>query len=270
LLPSSWLIVALAVASAVGLAAGRAAHTTTQAEQRRDAAVEYRVEEVDATTRDLARRFTPAQIAILEKLNRADAAHLRRQEYLVVPSVWTDGELPYSPFPPMYPAAAQLLKLLVIDQPAQTFAAYDNGRLVRWGPVSSGQRTHATPSGVFYLNWRSRGRHSTVNPRWYLRGYFNFDNTGGLALHAYELPGYPASHGCVRLLARDAIWIHDWGDGWTLDRRGEIFERGTPLLIVGQYDFDAPPPWRSLEYLSQGIRLPSEFGEHSVVKVAER
>jgi hypothetical protein len=77
-------------------------------------------------------------------------------------------------------------------------------------------------------------------------------------------------YGCVRLLARDAIWIHDWGDGWTLDRRGEIFERGTPLLIVGQYDFDAPPPWRSLEYLSQGIRLPSEFGEHSLVKVAGR
>jgi hypothetical protein len=172
-----------------------------------------------------------------------------------VPSVWTDSELPYSPFPPTYPAAEELPKLLVIDQAAQAFAAYDNGRLVRWGPVSSGQRTHATPSGVFHLNWRSRGRLSTVNPRWYLRGYFNFDNTGGLALHAYELPGYPASHGCIRLLPRDAIWIHDWGDGWTLDRRGEIFERGTPLLIVGQYDFDAPPPWRSLEYLSQGIRL---------------
>jgi hypothetical protein len=89
-----------------------------------------------------------------------------------------------------------------------------------------------------------------------MQEYFNFDNAGGLALHAYELPGHPASHACIRLLMRDAMWIHDWGDGWTIDQRGEIVERGTPLLIVGQYNFDAPPPWRSPEHLSQGIHLP--------------
>lgn len=86
--------------------------------------------------------------------------------------------------------------------------------------------------------------------------YFNFHNTRGLALHQYTLPGYPASHACIRLLERDAVWIYGWGEGWTLDRRGQIAKRGTPLLIRGQYTFDGPPPWRSLERLALGIDLP--------------
>jgi hypothetical protein len=109
---------------------------------------------------------------------------------------------------------------------------------------------------MFHLNWRTLGRHSTVNPQWYMDWYFNFHNARGLALHHYALPGYPASHACVRLLERDAIWMYDWGKGWTLDRRGEIVQQGTPLIINGHYAFGAPPPWRSLERLAEGINLP--------------
>jgi len=155
-------------------------------------------------------------------------------------------------------------------QAAQAFAAYEQGRLLRWGPVSSGRRAYPTPSGLFHLNWRSRGRHSSVNPQWYMEWYFNFDNVRGFALHSYTLPGYPASHACVRLLERDAIWIYEWGDGWTLGKRGQVLERGTPLLIVGQYGFDAQPPWRSLEHLARGIDLPEaplpNHVEHGVME----
>jgi hypothetical protein len=86
--------------------------------------------------------------------------------------------------------------------------------------------------------------------------YFNIDNVLGLALHRYSLPGYPASHGCIRLLERDAIWIYGWGEGETFDAAGRIVEHGTPILIAGRYAFGAPPPWRSLEYLAGGIALP--------------
>jgi hypothetical protein len=248
---------ALATLPVIGLLPCRAApQTIVQADRRPGTQVEYRLERLAEAGRDLGARFTVAQLAILEKLNRANAAHLPRLEHMVVPSVWHDDELQYSPFPLEYPAAARVPKLLVVDQPAQAFAAYARGRLVRWGPVSSGRRAHPTPSGVFHLNWRAGGRQSTVNPEWYMRWYFNFDNARGLALHAYVLPGAPASHACIRLLRRDAIWIYDWGEGWTLDGRGEIIERGTPLLIVGQYAFDAQPPWRSLEHLAHGIDLP--------------
>ncbi|OFW05179.1 MAG: hypothetical protein A3I61_10475 [Acidobacteria bacterium RIFCSPLOWO2_02_FULL_68_18] len=243
------------VLSVIALLAAPVPAHAADADDRPGTRVEYRVERRIDDAGDLA-RFTAPQRAILEKLNRADVAHLPRQEFMVVPLVWHGDDLPYSPFPLTYAAAAHLPKLLVVDQPAQAFAAYEGGRLVRWGPVSTGRSGFATPSGWFNLNWRSRGRHSTVNPEWYMEWYFNFENARGLALHANALPGHPSSHACIRLLARDAIWVHQWGDGWETDRRGDIGARGTPLLVAGQYEFDAPPPWRSLERLAHGIDLP--------------
>jgi hypothetical protein len=218
------------------------------------AAIHYRLERVD-TRHDTTREFTRAQLAVLEKLNRADVERLRRLPQLVIPDVWCD-ELQYSPFPAVYPGAAPVPKLLLVDVPAQAFAAYEQGRLVRWGPVSSGRAAYPTPSGVFLLNWRTLGRHSSENPEWYMDWYFNFESTRGLALHHYALPGYPASHACIRLLDRDAIWIYGWGNGWTLDVRGRVVQQGTPLIVSGQYAFGTPPPWRSLERLAQGIALP--------------
>ena len=115
----------------------------------------------------------------------------------------------------------------------------------------------AMPAGLFHLNWRSRGRHTTVDPDWYMPWYFNFENDRGLSFHQYTLPGRPASHACVRLLERDAKWLFDWGETWTLDDRGwNVLEPGTPVLIVGCYDFSSPPPWRSTGWLSSGIVLP--------------
>jgi hypothetical protein len=89
-------------------------------------------------------------------------------------------------------------------------------------------------------------RRSDVDPTSILRWHFSFSNTEGLAFHLYTLPGYPASHGCIRLVERDAQWLYAWGEGWTLDRSGEPLPgTGTPVHVVGTYDFDALPPWRS-------------------------
>jgi hypothetical protein len=219
-------------------------------------AIEYRVERPDATThRYFQDAFTATQFAILEKLNRADAEHLGQLEQLVIPTTWHD-ERQYSPFPLTYRTAAHTPKVLIVDLRSQAFAAYEEGRLARWGPVSSGRQASPTPSGRFHLNWRSAGRHSTANPQWFMKWYFNFENAWGFSLHGHTLPGYPASHACIRLLERDAVWIYEWGDGWTLTTRGVITTQGTPLIVVGQYEFAAPPPWMSLAHLAQGITLP--------------
>lgn len=204
-------------------------------------------------------RFTTGQLSVLEALNRADTAHLSRLEALVVPQTWHEDLLAYSPFPMTYGWHAQAPKLLIVDQQAQAFGGYEAGRLVRWGPVSSGRRTHQTPAGLFHLNWRARGRHSTVDPDWFMPWYFNFHNERGLSFHEYSLPGRPASHACVRLLERDARWLFEWGDGWTLDDRGWIvLDPGTPVLILGCYDFSAAPPWRSVAWLAVGVDLPAD------------
>jgi hypothetical protein len=226
-----------------------------QAERAPANAIEYRLERVADIGPDLKARFTPTQLELLEKLNRVDVTHMRRLEHVVVPSAWKD-ELEHSPFPRTYPAAAHLPKLLVVDQPTQAFAAYESGQLTRWGPVSSGRQARPTPSGLFHLNWRTRVRNSTLNGEWRLNWYFNFFNARGLAFHQFELPGLPASHACFRLLERDAIWIYQWGQGWTLDANGQLLQNGTPVLIIGSYAFGAPPPWRSIDQLARPIVLP--------------
>src|SRR6266545_1125241 len=194
---------------------------------------------------ELRHQLGPDQLALLEKLNRADAAHLRRLPVLVIPASGNYDELRHSPLPLTYGWARAFPKAIVVHLPSQVFGAYENGQLVRWGPISSGRATQSTPSGLFHLNWKSPGRHSSVDPDWYMRWYFNFDRKRGLAFHQYSLPGYgAASHGCIRLLDRDAKWLFNWG------------EPGTPVLILGQYDFAAPPPWLSLDWLAQGVKLP--------------
>ena len=217
----------------------------------------YRVMPFSGGEKALRGLFTPEQIALLEKLNRRDVAHLARAKTLVVPEEWLEDELLYSPLPLTWVWAETQPKALVVDQPFQVFGAYEAGRLVRWGPVSSGRKSRPTPSGLFHLNWRSKGRRSTDNPDWYMAWYFNFDPRRGLAFHQLELPGLPASHACVRLLERDAKWLYDWGQGWVLDdRRRNVLVPGTPVLIRGGYDFAAPPPWLSLAALAAGIELP--------------
>ena len=220
-------------------------------------AITYRIEPVRGDGSDLDQRFTSQQLALLEKLNRADVDHLRRLPALVVPDTWLDDDLAYSPLPRAYPAGNRLRRLIVVHQPGQVFGAYAYGALTRWGPVSTGRKTHLTPAGIFHLKWRARRHISTFNPEWVMDWTFNFDSQLGLAFHRHDLPGQPASHACVRLLERDAQWLFNWGDAWTLDEGGtRVLKAGTPVFIIGEYRFDDDPPWQSLEWLARSVVLP--------------
>jgi lipoprotein-anchoring transpeptidase ErfK/SrfK len=167
----------------------------------------FALEPAPADEEQLRAKFRSEQIALLEKLNRADQVHLVRLPEIVVPGRWDLDELDYSPLPTVWQDAAESPKTIVLSQPFQVFGAYENGKLVRWGPVSSGRKAKPTPPGLFYLNWKSKGRKSTVDGGWFLRWYFNFINERGISFHEFDLPGRPESHGCVRLLSRDAEWI---------------------------------------------------------------
>jgi hypothetical protein len=217
----------------------------------------YRIEPSPGGVTALTRAYSSEQIGILEKLNRADLNNLGRLPSLVVPEEWAGDELAYSVLPARYPSAEHLPKLLVVFVPGQIFGAYESGTLVRWGPVTTGARASPTPVGLFSLNWKSLGHTSTVDPDWFMPWYFNFANREGLAFHQYSLPGRPGSHGCIRLLERDANWLYDWGEEWQLDAsRTRVLRPGTPVFIIGSYDFAAPPPWRSPEWLAGTIQLP--------------
>jgi hypothetical protein len=222
--------------------------------------VTYRIESQSSDGRLLS-QFSPVQIEILEKLNRADRDHLRHLPELVVPNDWVGNELAYSPMPASYDELGTFAKGLIVYLRAQVFGAYESGALVRWGPVNSGAEHSPTPPGLYHLNWKSPGHRSTVNPEWFMPWYFNFGNQQGLSFHEYAMPGTPVSHGCVRLLRRDAQWLYEWGEEWTLDvTRTLVRQPGTPVVVIGAYDFAAQPPWRSLPWLGEPIRLPSLSG----------
>ena len=214
------------------------------------------LEPAPGDTEQLSCRFSESQIALLEKLNRCDRRRLATLEDIVVPRRWGGEEVVYSPLPERYAPARRHGKVLLVYQPAQVFGAYRRGRLERWGPVSTGARKSRTPTGSFHLNWKSPGRRSSVNRDWFLPWYFNFHNRQGYSFHEYELPGRPASHGCIRLLGRDARWLYEWGEEWRLGPRGWTVERqGTAVLVVGQYDHDEEPLWRASRYLRVGGAL---------------
>jgi hypothetical protein len=223
----------------------------------------FSIEALPKTAAELSSRFTNEQIEILEKLNRRDREHLVRADPpvpgLVVPLAWQSDPLAYSPFPPEWPAASAFPKHVVVDQPGQAFAAYEFGRLVKWGPVSTGRRETPTPAGSFNLTWRSRKRTSTDNDAWILEWYFNFINSRGISFHQFDLPGYAASHACVRMLQRDAMWLYGWGEQWTLsaDRRS-VEVPGTPVLVIGAFGHGKTPPWTSLSWLASTVELPPD------------
>lgn len=222
---------------------------------------------------DYAAAFDPSleseeRLELLEKLNRCDRDLLPKLDRIVIPLDWDRDETDYSPLPKNLAWAQGLESVVLVHAPVQAFAAYDHGELVRWGPISSGGHNSQTPTGAYFLNWKSKGRHSTVNRNWFLRWYFNFENSTGRSFHQFALPGLPESHGCVRLLARDAQWMYEWGRPWKLDARGLNVEAfGTPVIIIGAYDFDSPPPWRDPELVEQGFEL-SRLG-HWASRTAE-
>jgi len=179
------------------------------------------------------------------KINRRDG--VRGNEDVIVPTS-VQSILDYSPYPMQMDAFVDLPKMVVISRKVQAFAAYENGMLVRWGPVSSGKKSTQTPKGQYYAYWRSRWHRSTVDSNWILQWSWNIDpKGGGISMHLYNLPGKPASHGCVRLMLDDAKWFYAWADGSKSGKNGmKKLVYGTPVIIFGDYDYSLPQPWKQL------------------------
>lgn len=192
-------------------------------------------------------RFTPEQQHLIFALNRVDAHRLNKGDVLIIPDTLTGDLKDYSPFPATLDILDSIPQTVLVSQRIQGFALYENGQLVKWGPVSSGKRSTPTPNGLNYGNYRAREKVSTINSSWLMPYYFNFMNFEGVGVHQYELPGYPASHACVRLRNEDAIFIYNWAKQWKLSNDGTtVVENGTPFMVFGEYDFEDSVPWLRL------------------------
>lgn len=195
----------------------------------------------------LVRKFGQKGTDLILALNRIDQKNIKRKDSIVVPDTIVTNWKYYSPFPLKVEDAFQIPKLIMVSQKVQAFAAYQLGNLVLWGPTSTGKEETPTPNGLFHTNWKAEESISTFDDEWILKWSFNIDNFEGVSLHQYEMPGYPASHSCVRLYEKDAEWIYNWADQWIVTADEEsIRAYGTPVIIFDEYDFDSPKPWRDL------------------------
>jgi pyruvate/2-oxoglutarate dehydrogenase complex dihydrolipoamide acyltransferase (E2) component len=87
---------------------------------------------------------------------------------------------------------------VVVSLPQQKAYVFEDGSLVATSPVSTGKKGHETPVGTFRILQKKvhhRSNRYSNAPMPYMQRL----TWQGVALHAGSLPGYPASHGCIRL-----------------------------------------------------------------------
>lgn len=186
------------------------------------------------------------KLRIAAAINRTDKENFAQMDSVIVPIDMTGDLEYYLPFPLTVSYLKDIDKIIYFSYPSQTFATYENGELTYTGPTNMGRKQDQTPTGLFYANWKAEETTSTFNDEWDLRWNFNVENLLGVGWHQYSLPGYPASHACMRLQEKDARHLYDWADQWVLTGKDKVSVKGTPVIIFGTYNFDAPKPWLQL------------------------
>lgn len=186
------------------------------------------------------------QQKILMVLNRADLANLTSMDSILLPGDLSGDAVYYLPFPLQVKGLEDISKIIFFSYPSQSFGAYEYGNLVYAGPSSMGRKKDPTPTGLYFTNWKAEKTTSTFNDEWELKWNFNIQNKEGIGWHQYAMPGYPASHSCLRLLEDDAQYLYKWADEWKLKGTDSVVLKGTPVIVFGSYPFGGTKPWLSL------------------------
>jgi len=124
----------------------------------------------------------------------------------------------------------------VVSLDEQRLYVYRNGVAIGVSTISSGRRGHETPEGTFTILQKAKFHKSDLYddaPMPFMQR-LTWD---GVAMHAGTLPGYPASHGCIRLPAAFASKLFD------VTRRGEtiiVASAKTSALSIARPAFLAP------------------------------
>jgi lipoprotein-anchoring transpeptidase ErfK/SrfK len=186
---------------------------------------------------------------VLATLNRKELRFISVGDTVIVPDSIVSDLRAYSVFPQFYPQAVDIPTLIVLSNAYQAYACYEHGELVRFAACNTGSKGKPTLPGKYYCNWKQRKRVSSLNDEWVLPYTINFHQYAGCAFHAFEMPGRPVSHACVRQFEDDAAWLYRWVKTGNLrDSIGQFYPRGTPVLIVDMFDYRRPRygPWLDL------------------------
>lgn len=209
------------------------------------------------SSKKMVQGLSPEQQKILIALNRTDMKHLPNMDSIIVPDQYIDYNQ-YCPFPYKVDALADVYKMVFFSYPAQVFAAYENGRLAKWGQTNMGREKDQTPTGLYYANWKAEETQSTFDDEWILKWNFNIENKEGIGWHQYDLPGYPASHSCLRMTEEDAKYMYEWADQWVLEGTENVKAKGTPVIVFGTYPFGQAKPWMALAQNPDALLISEE------------
>ena len=223
--------------------------------------------QTDDSKKELESLYGPANIEAILEINRIDLAHIKKGSVLVIPDSFDQS---FSSFPQTISELADIPKIFLISQRVQAFGAYEYGNLVRTGPVSSGKKSTPTANKLFFANWKGKEVISTINGEWLLKWNVNLDNFDGIGMHQYDMPGYPASHSCVRMLEADAMWVYDWVEQWILTPDGNTrLAAGTPVIVFGDYKFGTTAPWKQLTTDASAVTLKESEIKQEIDKYLE-
>ncbi|MFA7403136.1 MAG: L,D-transpeptidase [Pelobacteraceae bacterium] len=144
---------------------------------------------------------------LVARFNRIDRRHIYPGMTIKVPDTMADIRT-YTPLPKFYQPAVRHEKYILVDITEQWLGAYEHGRLAFSVPAATGKETTETPTGMFQISTRDRNHTSSLyktanDEEQYpmdnaLRFHIGADNVS-YWLHARDLPGRPASHGCIGL-----------------------------------------------------------------------
>ena len=108
---------------------------------------------------------------------------------------------------------------IIVSLTKQRVYVYRNGIQIGVSTCSTGKKDHETPTGVFTILEKEKEHYSSLydDAAMPMMQRLTWD---GIALHAGKLPGYPASHGCVRLPKAFAEKLY------------AVTQTGTPVIIA--------------------------------------
>ena len=111
--------------------------------------------------------------------------------------------------------------VVVVSLPEQLVHVYRNGVAIAVSTCSTGKPGNRTPTGVFTILEKRKEHYSSTYNNAPMPNMQRL-TWKGIALHAGNLPGYPASHGCIRLPMNFSKLLFT------------VTQSGTPVIIADQ------------------------------------
>lgn len=192
------------------------------------------------------------------RFNRIDQRHFKAGGSLKVPKN-LEELVDFTPLPREYPEAAEEGKFILVDLAEQYLGAYEHGKLRFAFPIATGGQENPTPTGDFRVSAFDQDHDSSLYtidksaipyPMHYALRFYISPQWVAFWMHGRDVPGYPASHGCIGLydeemqkryyknpskpVLQDVTTLYQWAIGTKADS-GKLtsLKDGPRVRIIG-------------------------------------